>query len=420
MKILLVHQNFPGQYKHVAPALAARGHEVRALGMTAGVQLPGVVYQRYSTRRSTTRGVHPWAVDFEAKVIRAEACARAARLLDESGFVPDVIAVHPGWGEALLLREVWPHARQLHYVEFFYAAQGQDVGFDPSAAPDPFESRCRIAIKNTNNLLNLDLMDWGVSPTHWQRSTVPETHRPRISVIHDGVDTRALCPDESVVFSARDDQGREVRLTREDEVVTFVNRNLEPSRGYPTFMRALPELLARRPRARVLIIGGDGVSYGAAPPEGTWKQIHLDEVAGRIDTDRVHFLGRVPYATYLSALRVGRAHVYLTYPFVLSWSLIEAMSVGATVVASDTAPVAEVIESGRNGWLVDFFDAQALATRVEQCLADPQAQEPLRRQARETAIARFDLHAVCLPAQVELIETLGRGFQPMVGARRSG
>ena len=197
-------------------------------------------------------------------------------------------------------------------------------------------------------------------------------------------------------------------LTRADPVVTFVNRNLEPSRGYHVFMRALPDLLARCPQARVVIIGGDGVSYGAAPATGTWKARFRDEVAGRIDDSRVHFLGAVPYATYLAALRVARVHVYLTYPFVLSWSLLEAMSLGATVVASDTPPLHEVIEDGVNGHLVDFFDSAALADRVARCLA-PEAEAErtaLGAAARQTAVARYDLQTVTLPAQLALVAAL--------------
>jgi glycosyltransferase involved in cell wall biosynthesis len=412
MKILFVHQNFPGQYKHLAPAMAALGHDVRALGMTEKVQMPGVQYQRYGSKRGSTQGVHPWVIDFEAKVIRGEACARVASQWRDQGYTPDVICAHPGWGETLLLREAWPQARQLHFVEFYYGAEGRDVGFDSEFPADRFETGCRLAIKNTNNLLNLGLMDWGISPTQWQRSTVPALHQQRISVVHDGIDTAALCPDEAAVLEAVDDQGRSLRLTRQDPVITFVNRNLEPSRGYHRFMRALPKVLKEHPTARVLIIGGDGVSYGAAPNQGSWKQIYLDEVAQQIDRERLHFLGRVPYGTYVQALRISSAHVYLTYPFVLSWSLIEAMSLGAPIIASDTAPVTEVVEHGRNGWLVDFFDAEALAGRILGCLADPAAQAPLRAAARATAVSRYDLQTVCLPAQRALVECIARGETP--------
>lgn len=406
MKILFVHQNFPGQYKHLAPALARLGHEVRALTMSAQPSTQGVQVHRYGAQRASSKTVHPWVTDFETKVIRGEACARAAEALRQQGYTPDLICVHPGWGESLLLREVWPLARQWHFVEFFYGAEGRDVGFDPEFPAVDFDARCRLSIKNTNNLLNLGLMDAGISPTHWQRSTVPAEFQGRIEVCHDGVDTRQLVPQADARLQLTDLDGQRVSVSRADPVLTFVNRNLEPCRGYHVFMRALPRILAACPQARVLIIGGDGVSYGAAPPGGSHKQVYLDEVAGRIDRSRVHFLGRVPYGTYLQVMRVSRAHVYLTYPFVLSWSMLEAMSLGAVLIASATSPVLEVVQDGVNGRLVDFFDVPGLAQRAIECLERPADFEPLRRAARQTAVARYDLHQVCLPRQLALVEAL--------------
>ncbi|NDY90854.1 glycosyltransferase [Ideonella livida] len=415
--ILFVHQNFPGQYKHLAPALAAQGHTVHALALHGQGHAPaGVTLHRYRLGRGSTKGLHPWVGDYETKVIRAEAAARAALALREQGLQPDLICVHPGWGESLLLREVWPQARQLHYVEFFYGAEGQDVGFDPEFAGVDFDTRCRLAIKNTNNRMNLALMDWGLSPTHWQRSTVPAPERGRISVIHDGVDTARLTPDPAARLQMADLDGQPVDLRRGDEVLTFVNRNLEPCRGYHVFMRALPDILAQRPQARVLIIGGDGVSYGAAPAEGSHKSRYLNEVAGRLDHNqarrRVHFLGRVPYDTYLQVMQLSRVHVYLTYPFVLSWSLLESMCLDTTVIASDTAPLHEVIQHGDTGWLVNFFDPAALADRVARSLADPTADAPLRQRARALVQARYDLHRVCLPQQLALVDQMLAGDIP--------
>lgn len=413
MRLLFVHQNFPGQYRHLAPAMAVAGHEVVALGMTAEAGLPGVRQLRYRPSRGSTTGVHPWAADFETKVIRAEACAAAAARLRDEGFVPDLVCVHPGWGEALLLREVWPAARQLHYVEFFYGPEGRDIGFDPEFGQPDLAARCRLRLKNVNPVLNLVDMDWGLSPTRWQADTVPAAWRDRLSVVHDGIDTDALVPDDAAVFEATDDQGQALRLTRADRVVTFVNRQLEPLRGFHVFMRALPELLARDPQARVLLIGGDGVAYGSPPAGGGgWKDALLRELDGRLDRSRVHFLGPLPYARYLSALRISRAHVYLSYPFVLSWSLIEAMSLGAPLIASDTAPVREVIDDGVEGRLVDFFDREALVDAITQALAQPDDWRARRQAARARAQRDFDLHRVCLPAQRRLLEQLARGETP--------
>jgi glycosyltransferase involved in cell wall biosynthesis len=256
--------------------------------------------------------------------------------------------------------------------------------------------------------------DAGISPTHWQASTFPEPFRSRITVAHDGIDTNALRPNPGVELTLSTAGGGQLKLTRNDEIITFVNRNLEPYRGFHTFMRALPELLRRRPKARVLIVGGHQVSYGA-PPDAqrygadNWKDVYTREVRGDIsdaDWARVHFLGNLPYLHFVPLLQLSRVHVYLTYPFVLSWSLLEAMSVGCAIVASDTAPLREAIEHDRTGRLVSFFSPQALCEEVCSLLDAPQARERLGHAAREFAIAHYDLQRVCLPQQLRWVEAL--------------
>jgi glycosyltransferase involved in cell wall biosynthesis len=187
-------------------------------------------------------------------------------------------------------------------------------------------------------------------------------------------------------------------------VVTFVNRNLEPYRGYHVFMRALPALLARHPGARVLIVGGDGVSYGAKPADGvSYKDRFLAEVRDAIDPARLHFAGKLPYDVYLKVLQVSAAHVYLTYPFALSWSLFEAMAAGCAVIASSTGPVLDLIEHGRTGVLVDFFDPAALAEAIGDALARPASFGPMRAAAREHIVGNFAL-ADCLARHAALVE----------------
>lgn len=403
MNLLFVHQNFPGQYKHLAPALSKKGHRVFALGI-GGRKVDSVEYFHYRPKRGTSDETHPWVTDFEAKVIRAEACANACSELKRRGFTPDVICVHPGWGEALLLREVWPQALQLHFVEFFYGSIGRDVGFDPEFPSPEFSGNCRLRIKNTNNLLNLFDMDRGVSPTHWQRSTVPPQFQDKIDVIHDGIDTAALKPDPNAILRAVNDRGENIELSSKDRVITFINRNLEPSRGYHQFMRAIPLIQKLDPKVQVVIIGGDGVSYGATPESGSWKQKYLDEVQKHLDMARVHFLGKVPYPVFVSAMQVSSAHVYLTYPFVLSWSMLEAMSLGAPIVGSRTPPVEEVITDGVNGRLVDFFDPEEIA-KVSVEVANS-SNKQMRLNARQTIVDQYDLNSICLPKQIELIERL--------------
>ena len=417
MRLLLVHQNFPGQFKHLAPALVKQGHQVSALFMAQAMPPPwqGVQQHSYWPGRGSSPTVHPWVADLETKVIRAQACLEAARTLAAAGFNPDGIVAHPGWGESLFLKEVWPQARLGIYCEFHYAAEGADVGFDPEfPGPAPRNEPCRIRLKNLNNLLHYQIADAGISPTHWQASTFPEPFRQQISVIHDGIDTTALKPNPDASLDLTSRHNGTLKLTKHDEVITFVNRNLEPCRGYHTFMRALPSILKRRPEAHVLLVGGDGVSYDAPPnPDHygakTWRDIFAEEVRPAIaeaDWKRVYFLGLIPYQHFVPLLQLSRVHVYLTYPFVLSWSLLEAMSIGCAIVASDTSPVREAIEDGRTGRLVDFFDHQALSNSICELLDDPAARERLGQAARDFAIAHYDLQSICLPRQLEWVNQL--------------
>ena len=408
MNVLFIHQNFPGQFKFLAPALAQRGHRVVALTMqkTEAHDRQGVQVVPYAAARGTTPNVHPWVSDFETKTIRGEACFRAALQLKAQGFTPDLIIAHPGWGESLFLKDVWPAAKLGIYCEFFYRSQGADTGFDPEfPVTDPGDAG-RLRLKNLNNLLHFEAAEAGISPTHWQASTFPEPFRGKITVVHDGIDTKAVAPDAKIALTLNGN----LTLTRQDEVITFVNRNLEPYRGYHIFMRALPEILKRRPKARILIVGGDDVSYGARPPNGqTWKDIFADEVRPRMpdaDWARVHFLGNIPYRYFIPLLQVSTVHVYLTYPFVLSWSLLEAMSVGCAIVASDTQPLREAIKHDETGRLVDFFDVAGLTDDVCALLDDPAERQRLGRTARAFALANYDLATVCLPRQLAWVDAL--------------
>jgi len=255
-----------------------------------------------------------------------------------------------------------------------------------------------------------------MSPTQWQRSRVPPEWRGRVSVVFDGIDTDRVAPDPQAALSVTLADGQTRTFRAGEEVLTFVNRNLEPYRGYHVFMRALPAILEARPNAVALIVGGDEVSYGAKAPAGTtWKQRFLDEVSDRLDLSRVFFLGKIPYPEYVTLLQVSACHVYLTYPFVLSWSCIEAMSAGAVVVGSDTAPVREVVSHEENGLLVDFFDVEGLARTAARVLAEPARYAPLREAARRLAVERYDLRRVCLPRQLALVGAVAR-----IGAGKSG
>ena len=406
MNFLFIHQNFPGQYRHLAPALARHpGNRVLAFRLGESLEGHEVEIIGYKVQPPSQAAGHPWLTDLQPKLVRAEALARAALQLKDQGFTPDAIIGHPGWGETLLLPEVWPHTPIGLYSEFFYSANGADVGFDPEFLPqtDALSNAGRLRLKNLNQLLAFEDAAIGISPTRWQQSLYPERLRTKIEVIHDGIDTRALKPNPAVRMRLRD----KLSLSRDDELITFVNRNLEPYRGYHIFMRALPSLLKRRPKARVLIVGGEGTSYGAAPPAGkTWRDIFLEEVRADVDLNRVHFVGRLNYNDFVQMMQLSRVHVYLTYPFVLSWSLLEAMSIGCAIVASDTAPVREVIDHRQEGLLVDFFDRNDLVDRICELLDDQPLRIALGRNARKRAIDTYDLQSHCLPRQLEWVSAL--------------
>jgi glycosyltransferase involved in cell wall biosynthesis len=388
MDFLFVHNNFPAQFGSLAGELARSSrHRVAAIGAASARSLPNVRLFRYQMPKCEVSATHPFARRFDVECRRAEQVLFAVGEAIAEGFEPDCVIAHSGWGETLPLRAVFPKARHIVYCEFFYRPYGQDVHFDPEAPRLGVDGVTALHGKNASTLIALADADLGLSPTEWQRSTYPREYRDKIEVVHEGVDTRRFCPNPEAAFTLPD--GR--RLTHRDEVVTFVSRNLEPLRGYHKFLRALPEVLARRPEAVAVIVGGDGCSYSHAPPAGTtWKAHFLEEVADRLDLSRVHLLDRLPYGDYLRLLQVSSTHVYLTYPFVLSWSLVEAMSVGCAIVASDTAPVREAIVDGESGLLAPFHDSSALAEAIVRNLNDQQGRLRRGRAARAVALNRYD------------------------------
>jgi len=399
-RFLFIHQNFPGQFRHLAPALAAEGHEVVALGMAEQPEpLKGVRYFRHMARvPQPVKSQAPQLQDLYSKVLRGESAAHSLYQLKQQGFDPDVVFVHPGWGEALFIKDVFPRARMLVYAEYYYHADGGDSHFDPEFSTEPtLASLQRLRMRNTHLLHAISAADAGLSPTLFQRDRHPAWFRDRISVIHDGIDTERFRPSQSASVSLA---SAGITLRPGDEVVTFVSRQLEPYRGYHIFMRALPLLQKLRPNARVVIVGADGVSYGAAPPKGkTWKEIFRDEVNEKLDMSRVHFVGKLPHTVLTQLMQVSAVYTYLTYPFVLSWSLMEAMSAGCLIVGSRTAPLEEMITHGRNGLLTDFFDTEQLAHTIANTLEHRDSLTALREAARQTIVDRYDLRRHSLPAQ---------------------
>ena len=404
-RVLLVHQNFPGQFRHLAPFLAAAGHEVVALGDAAnlGTQQRTLPYRLvgYRSRAQQPSAAHHYLHSFETAVRRGQDVARACMALRRGGFEPDLVVGHPAWGELLFVRDVFPRARLVPYFEYFYRAHGGDVGFDPEFPPQ-LDTLFKLRIRNSAQLHALSECDAGISPTAWQRSTSPAREQPLIRVIHEGVDTVRLAPDDAAVFRLPD--GRV--LDRTTPVVTFASRDLEPYRGFHVFMRALPELQRRLPRAQFVIVGSDGVSYGTPPPapHRNWREQLLAEVGAGLDATRTHLVGRLGYADFVHLLQLSRLHVYLSYPFVLSWSMLEAMACGAPVLGSATAPVRELIDDGGDGLLFDFFDREQLLAQAERAFATDLT--ALREAARTKIVERFSFERNSAPAYLRLFDAL--------------
>jgi glycosyltransferase involved in cell wall biosynthesis len=391
MRVLILHQNFPAQFRHMALHLVQNGHEVLGVAAKEAPGLKGVPLLRYAIKAQAKPG-HRYLGTITTAAQHGEVVAKVLLELGKKGHPePDVVLAHPGWGEALYVKDVFPRARLVSLFEFYYHASGVDVGFDkgPEGSGEAdLDLAATLASRNLLHLMNLERCDVGVSPTFWQRSLHPETYQPKISVAHEGIDTTFMAPDKADRFTLAD--GRV--LAPGDKVLTFVARHLEPYRGFHVFMRALPEIQRRNPEALTVIVGGDGVSYGRKPKDApNWREKLLAEVGGRLDLSRVVFTGQLPYAAYRSLLRVSAAHAYLTYPFVLSWSALEALSCGCLLVASNTPPVAEVMAHGKNALLFDFFDLEGLAAQVTDALSRPRDHAALRENARMTAVEGYGI-----------------------------
>jgi glycosyltransferase involved in cell wall biosynthesis len=410
---LFIHQNFPAQYRHIVRDLADDpANQVLFITQKNDNQMRGVEKITYALPPAPPLSCHPLTVDFDAAVRHGMAVVEACRHLAARGVRPDVICGHCGWGEMLFVRDVFPGVPILGYFEFYYHGRDVDVGFDAEFPGDPADA-FRLRARNAVGLLSFDAVDWGVTPTRWQRQVHPPELRSRISVLHEGVDTDLVRPDPGAWLSLGSGLPR---LTARDEVVTYVARNLEPYRGFHVFMRAAAEILRRRPRTRILVVGGDGVSYGAPSPDGRpWREIMLEET-GLAAEGRLRFLGQVTHEAFVKLLQISSAHVYLTYPFVLSWSFIEAMAAGCAVVASATPPVMEVLRDGETGLAVDFFSPEAIADAVDQVLDHPDRQAALRAAARQTAARDFDIRTKTLPRWRGLLDDLVAGRRPSLAA----
>ncbi len=388
MKFLFVHQNYPGQFLHIVRHLTASGrHDVVFITEPNPNEIPGVRKVPYARPVLDTSETHIAARELDNGVKRAEAAFKTGFGLRHLGYKPDIIIGHHGWGEMLNLRDLWPDAAMLGYFEFYYQHDRADVGYDPEFPAEPLDYP-RIRAKNAINHIALNLGGAGQCPTEWQLSTYPDWARPKIDLLWEGVDLETCSPDPAAHKKTLKIGDMTIRPT--DKLVTYVSRDLEPYRGFHTMMRTLPDLMRARKDIKVVMIGGDGISYGSGPSGGgTWRERMMREVGKDIDMNRVVFPGRVAYSTYLAALQRSDAHVYLTYPFVASWSLREALAIGCAVIGGDTRTVSEFIAHGENGLLTPTLEPHTLARTILGLLEDKPLNRKLRENARAYAVRRL-------------------------------
>ncbi|MCW5730834.1 MAG: glycosyltransferase [Alphaproteobacteria bacterium] len=397
MRVLFLHNNFPAQYRFVATALAADPRNRVVFGTTnANGELPGVTRVHYKPARAANPATHHYVRNLEEAVLTGQAVYRMALELKRQGFEPDIVCGHSGWGPTLYVKDAFPKTKLLCYFEWFYRARGSDADFvDPASIS--LDDECRIRTRNAPILLDLAQCDAGLSPTEFQRAQFPEPWASRLHCLHDGIDVEFFSPEPGakLVLPGLD-------LSHVPEIVTYATRGMEPYRGFPQFMRAVALLQERRPGMHAVVVGDDRVAYGRKLPEGqSYRQKMLEELPG-LDLARLHFTGSLPYPLYRQVLRASSVHVYLTVPFVLSWSLMESLATGCLVVGSDTAPIREMIADNHNGLLADFFSPEHLAERIGEALDDPGRMAPIRAAARQGIVERYALRDL-LPRHVRLI-----------------
>lgn len=400
MRILFLHRNFPGQFLNLAPFFAKDSdNQVVFITERKDRAIPNVLKIVYKLTDGDRSKTHRYLHFYEEAILHGQAAARAAIDLKKKGFVPDIIYGHT-WGQTLFMKDIFPDTPLVGYFEWFYRAHGSDVDFN-NAKPISIDTEARVRIKNSHILVDLCTCDQGICPTNWQFMQFPSAFQSKINIIHDGINTDYFVPNPGSKLVLPEIG---LDLSQAKEIISYVSRGLEPYRGFPQFMEAAALILEKRPKCHVVIVGEDKVFYGSSLPDGkTYKRLALEKAD--FDTSRIHFTGHIPYAFYLKIIQSSSAHVYLTYPFVLSWSMLEAMSAGCLVLASNTPPVTEVVKDGYNGLLFDFFSPHEIADKVNYALGHQGEMAQIRQNARETILKKYNLRDL-LPKQVRLLKEL--------------
>lgn len=400
MNILFLHRNFPAQFRHLAPALASDpNNKVVFITNNDTTRINNILKVQYKLKREVPDNCHRYLRFYEECVIHGQSVAEAAIALKEQGFKPDIIYGHT-WGQTMFMKDVFPDVPLLCYFEWFYDRYNGDMGFD--GKPLNIDDWAKLRSKNAHLLIDLFSCDAGLCPTKFQLKQFPKEFHHKIKVMHDGIDTDFCKPDENAKFYVKD---KGITLTRNDEVITYATRGMEAYRGFPEFMQAVEILLKKRPNLQVVIGGEDRVCYGPKLANTTYKKLMLEKLD--LDLNRVHFVGGLPFNEYVNLLQITSAHVYLTYPFVASWSLLDSMSCACPVVASSTEPVKEFIEHGKNGLLFDFYNINEQVEKIEYALDHKEEMKPIRENARATIVENYNLKNL-LPKHIEYVKSIAQ------------
>jgi len=412
MKILFLHRNFPGQFANIVEELAKdKANLVLFITDDNRNQIEGIAKLVYAPRKDVSYVSHPYLTNFETAIMHGEAAGLMGLAMRERNIIPDVIYGFP-WGNAMFMKDIFPNSPLISYCEWFYNADSADVKFSGIQLTE--NDRAQIRCKNSKLLTELCACDAGISPTHWQKSQFPKEFQDKITVIHDGIDTDFFKPNKDAKLIIKDNNSnKNFELTTQDEVITYATRGMEPTRGFPEFMESVAILQKKRPKAHFVIAGDDVVCYGQKLESGSYKEIMLKKL--KLNMNKVHFVGTLPYDEYVKLLQISSAHVYLTYPYVLSWSFLEAMSVGCAIVASSTEPVLEFMEDNKNGLLVDFHNINQITERIEYVLKNQEKVKEIRDNARKTIVDNYALKDL-LPKQIEFIKNLATKFQEKTGS----
>lgn len=400
IKVLFLHTNFPGQYRRVVPFLkASGGFDMRAATLKANKQSIDIPHVRFQKHREARENIHPALKRMENAVLTGQAAYSSMLTLRNANWVPDVVCAHSAFGAGFFVKDVFPDTKYLAYNEWYFNGPITDDGH-PMPAED-HDALVRSRIANSALLIDLAAMDAGLTPTRWQHQQFPTVFQPNIRILHDGVDTDFYSPgNKRTVVSLPNGKS----LTSDDDVITYVARGMEPYRGFPQFMDAVSKVQKANGKAHAIIVGDDRVAYGSARKDGmTYKEYALKNFD--LDMERTHFTGLVNFEALRAIFRISSVHVYLTVPFVLSWSMIEAMSTGCVILGSDTPPVQEAISDGENGFLVDLFDSDRIAERIQDIIQNNSTLADIRAKARETILQRYDAKNT-LPCHRQMIVDL--------------